>query len=544
MNRKLIAGLAGLAAITAGTTAAAWPTNKPVYILSANKNVTIDPLATTGDKFGSFVLRGIPDGMGAYKNELGQVVLISNHEVATNDKLAAKSASTTAQWGVSLTKFKYSTKTGQFTGAENFITSINYYNYKTGLYQSTPVDGAPADAAKDTFGWGISRFCSATFSPAGTFSYKSGSETIGYTGALFTTGEEIGDNSRGFAFDMDGVGYQLPRVGMLSFETISPTRKVGPNTVAIANEDGSATDSQLHVYIGKKTNTGSPVDKAGLTNGDLYVLNAGTIATDNVFRTTIAKSTPVDVNFKKIEWNTGVTAFAKGARDNGMTFARIEDGEWDPNNPDVYYFITTESNKDPLATKENPAEPGVSRDGGGLWRLTFKDAQNPLLGAKLELLLNGTEAPYLSKPDNLAVTKSGVITIQEDPGNNAHVARVIAYQISTGKLATIAEFDKQYFTPTGSNYMTIDEESSGIWDATSLLAAEGDKNTYLFFNAQVHTYSGVSTVDPSVKGALQPARPDFAKRTAVNKAAIDKATVEGGQYYRMTVSDWSAVFNG
>jgi len=341
---------------------------------------------------------------------------------------------------------------------------------------------------------------------------------------------------------MFGNGWQLPRVGMLSFENIVPTRKPGPNTVALMNEDGSATDSQLHLYIGKKQNTGSPVDKAGLTNGDLYVLNAGSIPTDNIFRTTVAKKTPVDVSFKKIEWNTDVTSFAKGARENGMTFARIEDGEWDPNNPNVYYFVTTESNKDPVATKENPNEPGISRDGGALWRLTFEDAQNPLKGAKLEMLLNGGEAPYLSKPDNLAVTKNGVIVLQEDPGNNAHVSRIVAYQISTGKLAVIAEFDKQYFSSTGANYMTQDEESSGIIDATSLIAKEGDTNTYFFFNAQIHTYSGVTTVDSTQKGASQPARPDLKGYTKATKAALDKATVEGGQYYRMTVSDWGQIF--
>jgi hypothetical protein len=544
MNKKLFGATAALLAVGICTTAAAWPVGKPTYVLSTDQNVTITPFATTGDKFGDFTLRGIPDGMGAYKNELGQTVLLSNHEVAINDKIAAKSASSTSQWGVSITKFTFSGVNGNLAKAENFIKGIKYWNYKTGTYQDTPIGGEPADAAKDSFGWGISRFCSATFSPAGTFLYKNGSQTVGYDGALFTTGEEVGDSSRGFAFDMSGQGYQLPRMGMMSFETIAPTRKPGINTVAIADEDGSATDSQLHLYIGKKTNEGTPVDKAGLTNGDLYVLNAGSIPTDNVFRTTIAKSTPVDVNFKKIEWNTGLTSFAKGARDNGMTFARIEDGEWDPNNPDVYYFITTESNKDAGATKENPAEPGVARDGGGLWRLTFKDAQNPLLGAKLEMLLNGTEAPYLSKPDNLSVTKSGVITIQEDPGNNAHVARIVAYQIATGKLAVIAEFDKQYFTAAGSNYMTLDEETSGIWDATSLLAKPGEKNEYFYFNAQVHTYSGVASIDAGVKGALKPARPDLATRTAATKAALDKATVEGGQYYVMKVSDWNAIFAG
>ena len=137
-----------------------------------------------------------------------------------------------------------------------------------------------------------------------------------------------------------------------------------------------------------------------------------------------------------------------------------------------------------------------------------------------------------------------MITIQEDPGNSAHVARIVAYQIATGKLAVIAEFDKQYFTAAGANYMTLDEETSGIWDATSLLAKQDDSSTYFYFNAQVHTYSGVSTVDPGVKGALKAARPDLATRTSANKALLDNATVEGGQYYLMKVSDWNAIFAG
>jgi secreted PhoX family phosphatase len=343
---------------------------------------------------------------------------------------------------------------------------------------------------------------------------------------------------------MNGNGYQLPRTGMTSMENIVPTLKPGINTVAMINEDGAATDSQLQMYSGKKQSTGSAVDKAGFTNGDLYVLNVPTISDDNVFRTTIAKSTPVDATFKKIEWNTDVPSFAKGARENGFRFARIEDGQWDPKNPDVYYFVTTESNKDPVATKENPSEPGVARDGGGLWRLTFKDAQNPLLGAKLELLLNGGEAPFLSKPDNMTITQDGVIMIQEDPGNNAHVARVLAYRIKDGKLATVASFDPKYFTAAGSNYMTIDEESSGIIDATSLLRKGNDKNSYFFLNAQIHTYSGVTVVDSSVKGATTPSRPDLVRTSAGKKSIIDNATVEGGQFYVMTVTDWNEVFKG
>ena len=102
------------------------------------------------------------------------------------------------------------------------------------------------------------------------------------------------------------------------------------------------------------------------------------------------------------------------------------------------------------------------------------------------MLLNGGESVYMSKPDNITVTEDGMyILIQEDPGNNAALARIVAYRVSDSKLAVIAQFDANKFIKGGSEFMTEDEESSGIIDATKLLAKPGDTNTYFFFNAPV-----------------------------------------------------------
>ena len=548
MNFKRTISTLAVVAVAGSLSAASWPEKKPIYMISTNEAAVLNPIATTGDVISGTVIRGIPDGMGAFLNDRGGLTVLASHEVSITDKIAARSMSNENPWGVSITKMNYSLNGKAITSAEPLIKKISFYNYKTGLYQSSPLGGEPIGSTAGSydgktagsFGWGISRFCSATYSPAGTFMYNG----IGYEGGLYTAGEEVGDNSRGFGFDMDGNGYQLPRMGMLSFENIIPSTKPGPNTVVLSTEDGSATDSQLHLYIGKKQSTGTSVDKAGLTNGDLYVLNVPTITDDNILRSTVAKSTPVDATFKKIEWNASVADFSQGAKDNGFRFSRIEDGNWDPNNSNIFYFLTTESNKDPVATKANPNEPTYTRDGGALWRLTFKDAQNPLLGAKLEMLLNGGEAPYLSKPDNLTVTKDGIIMIQEDPGNNAHVARLIAYRIKDAKLAVVAQFDPKYFTAEGSKFMTLDEESSGIIDVSEFLRKGNDTKTYFMLNAQIHTYSGVATVDPGVKGALSPSRPDLANRNIVKKLALDTATVEGGQFYTLTISNWDDIFKG
>jgi hypothetical protein len=503
---------------------------KPVYVLSKNSAVEVKAIATVGDTVTGTMVRGIPDGMGAYDNGRGGITLLSVHEVSTGNAFVKKGASTTAPWGTSITKFTVSKSTKGVSRVENFMKTVNFYNYTTGKYQETPAGAAPAGATPGYFDWGISRFCSATYAAAGTFSHNG----VGYAGGLFFSGEEAGDESRGFAFDEAGTGYQLPRMGMMSFENIMPSLKPGANTVVIGAEDGSATDSQLYVYAGKKQSTGTAIDKAGLTNGDLHVMNIPSTKNDNLFRSTVGKNKKVAAEFVKVNWDTTTPAFAKESREKGTSMARVEDGHWDPTNPNVFYFVTTESNKDPIATAPNPATPTVSRDGGALWRLTFKDAQNPAAGAEIEMLLNGGESVYMSKPDNITVTEDGkYVLIQEDPGNNSLLARVIAYRVSDSKLAVVAQFDANQFLKTGSEFITEDEESSGIIDVTNLLAKAGDSKSYFFFNAQIHNSAGAIA-----------ARPDLASRSAAKKEAINTATVEGGQFYVMTISDWDAVFNG
>ena len=529
--RYKVAAVLGIAALGTSVNIAVSALAKPEYILATNSAVTIKPLAYAGDLKTGTVVRGIPDGMGAYKNENGGISLLSVHEIPSYSPIAQLSKSDSSQWGVSITKFNISPASKVITSASDFIKKISYYNYNTGEYTNTPIGGAPAGTTKG-MDWNISRFCSATLVQAGSLAFKSGDTTYGYEGPVFLSGEEDGDSgyARGFAFDMDGNGIQLPRMGLASWENLMPNLKPGINTVVMGNEDGSATDSQLFMYQGKKTTTGSFADKAGLTNGDLYVVNVPEIANDNAFRAKYGKNKAVDVTFNKTLWNGNMTDQQKDHAAQGTEFSRVEDGEWDPINPNIFYFITTESNKDKGATTPNPAEPTFSRDGGAVWRLTFVDGQNPSKGAKLEMLLDGSEAPYLSKPDNLAVTTNGILLIQEDPGNNGHLARIVAFRTSDSKLATVAEFNKEYFATGGSKFMTTDEESSGIIDATSLFARSGDNSSYYLFNTQVHT--------TGVMGS----RPDLAWKSKASKAAADKAAIEGGAYYLMTISSWDDVF--
>lgn len=83
---------------------------KPDYIVSTNTAVEIKPLTYAGDVLNGVVVRGIPDGMGAYDNGNGGISLLSVHEIPSYSPIAQQSKSSTSPWGVSITKFNVTKK--------------------------------------------------------------------------------------------------------------------------------------------------------------------------------------------------------------------------------------------------------------------------------------------------------------------------------------------------------------------------------------------------------------------------------------------------
>jgi Ca2+-binding RTX toxin-like protein len=80
------------------------------------------------------------------------------------------------------------------------------------------------------------------------------------------------------------------------------------------------------------------------------------------------------------------------------------------------------------------------------------------------------------------------VVVQEDPGNNAYVARVWQYDIASGMVSEAASFNPTQFLTGNANFITQDEESSGVIDVTSLLG-DADTRAYLL-DAQVHAATG------------------------------------------------------
>src|SRR5262249_55974528 len=153
-------------------------------------------------------------------------------------------------------------------------------------------------------------------------------------------------------FNLSTNGSGLTAVGAWENALANPFSQL--KTVVVANSDGGTgiMTNAVAVYVGTKTNTGSEADRAGLTNGTLSFVNV--------------VGNPVEI----VNTTTRATNITSGTRftlsgTSSTTFSRPEDGAWDPNNPNVYYFVTTD--------RLDQVSDGIGSQIGQtrLWRLTF-----------------------------------------------------------------------------------------------------------------------------------------------------------------------------
>ena len=74
--------------------------------------------------------------------------------------------------------------------------------------------------------------------------------------------------------------------------------------------------------------------------------------------------------------------------------------------------------------------------------------------------------------------------MDEDPGGADRVAKIWLYDISSGDFIQVGEHNPKFFDPTilnNSNFLTNDEESSGIIDAEHILG-----KGWFLLDVQVH----------------------------------------------------------
>ena len=427
-------------------------TSTASYIVNLEPNVQIVPILTAGDALpgsSTGVLAGILDGMGAFDNGDGTITVLVNHELRADVGAPRDHGAI----GSFIDAIIIDQATLAVVSGDDAIQTLNVWDDANDVY-------VQASSA-------INRLCSADLAePTAFFDATSG---LGTDARIFLTGEESGPEGRAFATIVSGpnagTAYELPFLGNLSFENVVANPTAQQKTIVAVTDD--VTGGQVYIYVGDKQAAGNEIEQAGLTNGALYGVKVTGIPVES--NGTIANGTFTLEAINDVSNKTGAEIQTASDAAGVTQFLRPEDAAWDPDQPNVLYFVTTNGFASP------------SR----LYKMTFTDVAQPELGGTIEAVLDGTEGQQMF--DNITVS-NGKVYLQEDPGNQSYIARVWEYDIATDSLNATAQFDPAQFTPGQPGFITQDEESSGIIDVTDLL---GDADTDAFLlDAQVHYSTG------------------------------------------------------
>jgi hypothetical protein len=444
------------------------------YILSLQPNVEVTSILTAGDNVGGYQMVGVPDGLGAFDNKNGTFTVLMNQELTPAQGVARAHGGT----GAFVSEWVIDKTTLQVLSGHDLMHDVWLYDTASQTYIDHTAAGTGIHAPVS-----FSRFCSADLPDTNAFyNPATGLGLNPADGRLFLDGEESNAEGRPMAHIVggaqDGNSYELAWLGNMAYENLLMNAHTGNKTVvgmlndtaATSNSGGASTFSgndrgEVYFYYGDKTSTGLAVDKAGLTGGGLF----GISVTGFEFETDNTTKSSVDghhfdlvavgnAGSSDVHLLTGAQIETNSQTAHVTGFERPEDGAWDTQNPNRFYFVTTASNT------------GHSK----LWALDFVNAANQSQGGTIRLLVDGTEGDDHQMWDNITVSADGKVTLLEDPGNNARDAAVWQYDPSNSQLTKIAQHDPSRFVTGGANFITQDEESSGVIDVSSILGNAGE----------------------------------------------------------------------
>ena len=467
----LLAGPAPLVAEPSSTARNIGPsTTTEPYLLPSITGARTKSILTVGDSVEGYRMVGIPDGLGAFRTGHREFTLLMNHEITAGApgivRAHGSNGAFVSRWAIdSETLRVYKGRDLTPSPAKVFLWDAIGGKYVAGTTQ-----------------W--QRFCSADLPDEGAF-YDSG---LGTRERIYMGGEEVTEGrawARMVTGPYAGEAWQLPRMGRMAFENAVASPYPQAKTIVVLTDDSNLSTaptgfpSEVYVYVGRKTRHGHPVEQAGLTNGSLFgvtitVDNQPVTEESNVFG--LGNATTGYVSKGRFDlFDLGdvsaldATGLEAASIAGGVArLQRCEDGAWDPRGErrNDFYFVTT-------ASEANNCR---------LWRLRFDDIEDPERGGTIEILLRGDEGHKML--DNVTIDRLGRILMDEDPGNSARISKVWLYAIDTREFIQVAAHNPKFFdgsTPNNPNFLTQDEESSGIIDAAEIL---GDG--WFLLDVQVH----------------------------------------------------------
>jgi Alkaline phosphatase PhoX len=466
--------LAGIAIVASAALAS---TSVKPYVVPVGSEYEVVPLFSADDAVpvlggpGSYRMVGIPDGLGAHANGDGTSTLFMNHELG-NGVQSEPYVGGTKNRGAIVSKWILDADGDPVAGKRAYDK----------VYVGDTLVGDAATTANITPAF--TRFCSGSLA----------GQAQGFDRWIYFANEESStqptfDGTGGLTvaiFDDNGVGeaHGLPALGRFAWENTLVQRHTGDRTVIMGMEDGSSSqnpandNSQLYLYVGTKDRSpgATVLERNGLTGGTLYAFRSKNAARNSEYA---FRNGTLAGEWVAIPGAAGMTsAQLEAASDaaGAMTFARPEDGAFNPNQDDEYFFVTTGD------------VPSSGEDtGNALGRLYSLrlDPSHPTKDATLSVVFNADEViaaggDIAISPDNIDASSEYLLINEDGTGSSRPVMGAKGRDgsiwrldlkpsggVQAGSALRVAELD-----PPGRNGSPPDAAvGPGVWETSGVIDA-------------------------------------------------------------------------
>ncbi|HEX8227984.1 MAG TPA: alkaline phosphatase PhoX [Chloroflexia bacterium] len=392
---------------------------------------TIKPLLSTGDVLPSgYQMAGRPDGLGAYDNGDGTFTLYMNHELARPENISDARVS----------KLRLDKRTSAVLDAKYVV------------------DGSE----------GYKHFCSGTIVGL----------REGFDRPYYLTGEESTTGKYGgMSIVIDSRNERvtpLVYAGRLKWENLIAVPGWPGKSVFIGFDD--IVPGGIYMYVGN-----TPEDM-WTGRADMYVFVAdGGVRNEYA----VSKGRPLSGRFVKLDKQKASesrdSTIAESEKAGYFWFSRPEDGTYDLNDPTAFYFNVTGW---PEYVDNGTGKPYNAK--GRLYRVQL-DKDDPTRVTELKVLLDGDAGDDIISPDNIAASPTHLM-LQEDiieHYEGVRPARVVAYEIATGKTTLVAEVTQRDFAGRA-----IPDDKLGLWESSGIInASDALGEDMWLLDVQPHGYN-------------------------------------------------------
>lgn len=446
-----------------------------------------DQVPWLGDGARRYQMVGIPDGLGAHSSKGvddaeetwgdDSATLYMNHEF-TNGTNSDPLIGGPRYRGSYVSKWILDSDGDPIAGGRAYDT----------VYNRDVLVGpaAQSDNATPAFG----RLCSGTLA----------GPDEGFNRYIYFAGEESSpsgnfDPSKGgsaIAF-FDNEAHVLPDLGHMAWENAVVKANTGNKTVIMTMEDGPATlDNQLWMYVGQKDRQSESVlERNGLVGGKLFFFRSHDAARNSEATFTEGSVTGewVEINGSGDQPESALESQADA--NNAMTFIRPEDGAFNAQNPNEFFWVTTGGND-------------TINKLGRLYQLDLVGGDPSTRPATLSVIYNADTITAAGgdiavSPDNIG-TSGRYLMVQEDGTTQSR-----EWMASKGRDGSIWRFEigggsTRIDWRTGTRIAQLDPpgqydpapvgpgvwETSGIIDAVDVLGDTGGIRDIWLFDVQAH----------------------------------------------------------